>query len=228
MRLRRTIGWCALAASVSVATGCGRDGGDDGIAAVAESPSTTMAATSIVPPSRSTSSGSVETPLAPTIVLGRDGLGIASFGDDADSAVAAVTAVLGEPDTDSGWVEPMTIGACAGAEARFVAWGALYVYFADESAAGAGERHFFGYSYGSVGDLEAIPEGLATPEGIGLGTTVEFLRAAYADVVVEAGEEGLFAPSFYVDDELSGRLTGTAADDLVTVIIGGDPCGVGM
>ena len=55
-----------------------------------------------------------------------------------------------------------------------------------------------------------------------------FLRAAYPDVVVEAGEEGLLAPNFYVDDQLSGRLTGAADDDLVTVIIGGDPCGVGM
>ena len=73
-----------------------------------------------------------------------------------------------------------------------------------------------------------IPEGLATPEGIGLGTTVEFLRAAYPDVVIEAGEEGLFAPTFFVDDRLSGRLTGADDDDLVTVIIGGDPCGVGM
>ena len=35
-------------------------------------------------------------------------------------------------------------------------------------------------------------------------------------------------PDFYVDDRLSGRLTGGDDDDLVTVIIGGDPCGVGM
>ena len=54
------------------------------------------------------------------------------------------------------------------------------------------------------------------------------LYAAYRDVVVEAGEEGLFLSNFYVDDNLSGRLTGGADDDLVTVIIGGDPCGVGM
>lgn len=230
MRLRRTIGWCALAIGICVAAACGRDGDGDGIAAVAESPSTTgaPASTTITPSGPSAPSGSVDTPVAPTIVLARDGLGIASFGDDADPTIAAVTAVLGEPDTDSGWVEPMTIGACAGGEARVAAWGSLYLYFSDESALEQGQRHFFGYSYGSVQDLEAIPEGLATPEGIGLGTTVEFLRAAYADVVVEAGEEGLFAPNFFVDDRLSGRLTGPADDDLVTVIIGGDPCGVGM
>jgi hypothetical protein len=161
-------------------------------------------------------------------VLAGDGLGVVAFGTAADETISAVTAVLGEPDQDSGWVDPLTIGACAGEKARFVAWGALYLYFSDRSAFGDGERHFFGYSYGSVRDLEAIPEGLATPEGIGLGTTVAFLRAAYHDVVVEAGEEGLLASSFYVDDALSGRLTGTADDDLVTVIIGGDPCGVGM
>ena len=113
-------------------------------------------------------------PVAPTLVLDRDGLGVASFGDVADDTIAAVTAVLGEPDKDSGWVEPLTIGACAGAEARFVAWGSLYLYFSDESGVGHGERHFFSYSYGSERDLEAIPEGLATPEGIGLGTSVAF------------------------------------------------------
>ena len=84
-------------------------------------------------------------------------------------------------------------------------------------------RHFFGYSYGSEQDLEAIPEGLATPEGIGLGTTVEFLRAAYTDVVIEAGEEGLFAPNFFVDDQPQRPTHRRADDDLVTVIIGGDP-----
>jgi hypothetical protein len=104
--------------------------------------------------------------------------------------------------------------------------GDLSLYFSDESGVASGERHLFAYSYGSVEDLETTPEGLATPEGIGLGTTVEFLRAAYPEVVVEAGEEGLIPPNFYVDDQLSGRLTGGADDDLVTVIIGGDPCGV--
>ncbi len=164
----------------------------------------------------------------PTLVLGREGLDVAAFGAGADDTIAAVTAVLGEPDKDSGWVEPLSIGACAGEQGRFVAWGSLYLYFSDQSGFANGEPHFFGYSYGSESDLEAIPEGLATPEGIGLGTTVAFLRAAYRDVVVEAGEEGLFPSNFYVDANLSGRLTGGDDDDLVTVIIGGDPCGVSM
>ena len=77
-------------------------------------------------------------PVGPTLGLARDGLGVASFGYAADDTIAAVTAVLGEPDNDSGWVEPLTIGACAGAEASYVAWGSLYLYFSDESGVGHG------------------------------------------------------------------------------------------
>jgi hypothetical protein len=217
--------WFVVAVAVVAAGGCARDGTDrsDGVSAAAVSSAAATEQSVQTPVSSPTGS-----PAAPTIVLADDGLGIAKFGGAADDAIAAITAVLGEPDEDSGWVDPLTVGACAGDEARFVAWGALFLYFSDRSAFADGDRHFFGYSYGRVQDLEAIPEGLATPEGIGLGTTVAFLRAAYNDVVIEAGEEGLLASSFYVDDALSGRLTGTADDDLVTVIIGGDPCGVGM
>ena len=221
----RKVRWSAVAVAVVVAGGCARDGNERSLGASATAEASVVSIESSDPTSGSSPTGS---PAAPTIVLADDGLGIAAFGAAADETIGAITAVLGEPDEDSGWVDPLTVGACAGDEARFVAWGALYLYFSDRSAFGDGERHFFGYSYGSVRDLEAIPEGLATPEGIGLGTTVAFLRAAYNDVVVEAGEEGLLASSFYVDDALSGRLTGTADDDLVTVIIGGDPCGVGM
>jgi hypothetical protein len=223
MGAARKVGW-VVAVAVAVAGGCAKDGSERLDGAAAAGPSVPSVG-SAVP---TTVGSAPASPAAPTVVLARDGLGIATFGAGADETIASITAALGEPDEDSGWVDPLTVGACDGDEARFVAWGTLYLYFSDRSAFGDGERHFFGYSYGSVDDLEAIPEGLATPEGIGLGTTVAFLRAGYPDVVVEPGEEGLLAPSFYVDEALSGRLTGTADDDLVTVIIGGDPCGVGM
>jgi hypothetical protein len=217
MRLVPSGPWYALVlAVVAVLAGCARDAAESAGERSVDAPSV---------PGSSVQSRPVA---LPTIVLARDGLGVAAFGDDADDTIAAVTAVLGEPDNDSGWVEPLSIGPCAGQEARFVAWGALYLYFSDESGFADGGRHFFSYSYGSESDLEAIPEGLATTEGIGLGTTVAFLRAAYHDVVIEDGEEGLFPSNFYVDDTLSGRLTGSDDDDLVTVIIGGDPCGVSM
>jgi hypothetical protein len=222
--------WVVVAAVVALAA-CGRG---------SDQPSAGDRPTVVVPVTSADASSSVASSIeanpvppsgpatAPTLVLERDGLGVAAFGESAEDAIGAVTAVLGEPDLDSGWVEPLSIGACAGTAARFVAWGSLYLYLADESQVANGERHFFSYSYGDERDLAEAPEGLATPEGIGLGTTVEFLRAAYEGVAVEPGEEGLIAPTFYVDDRLSGRLTGDADDDLVTVIIGGDPCGVSM
>jgi hypothetical protein len=223
--------WWVLAAAIAVLPGCG---GDSDQPSASDGPTAVAVVTSAdASPSVASSSAASSVPssapaVAPTVVLDRDGLGVAAFGEPADDAIGAVTAVLGEPDEDSGWVEPLSIGACAGTAARFVAWGALYLYFSDESPVAHGARHLFGYSYGNERDLAEAPEGLATPEGIGLGTTVAFLRAAYDGVVVEPGEEGLIAPTFYVDDRLSGRLTGDADDDLVTVIIGGDPCGVSM
>jgi hypothetical protein len=209
-----------LAAAVA-AGGCG------GSSATGESVSTVTAAgpdssVTVVGPEPSSPAAD------DAIVLGRDGLGAIRFGAPADEAIAAATAVLGPADTDSGWVDPLSISACAGTVARVVSWGDLQLYLSDESGVASDGRHLFAYSYGSVADLETTPEGLATPEGIGLGTAVEFLKAAYPDVVIEEGEEGLIPPNFYVDDRLSGRLTGGADDDLVTVIIGGDPCGVSM
>lgn len=165
--------------------------------------------------------------LGDIVVLARDGLGVADFGERADVAIGAITAVLGEPTADTGWVDPLTLGTCAGDQARAVSWGSLQLFFSDRSDAAADEPQLVAFSYGTVSDLAAFPEGLATPEGIGLGTTVSFLRAAYPEVVAEPGEDGLVEPSFYVDDDLSGRITGTDDDDLVTVIIGGDACGAG-
>jgi hypothetical protein len=223
--------WSVVLAAMALLVACGRDSDQPSasdrppvVVAVTSADATSSVASSIAAPPDAPSRPAAD----PTLVLDRNGLGVAAFGESADDAIGAVTAVLGEPDQDSGWVEPLSIGACAGTTARFVAWGALYLYLSDESPVAHGERHFFSYSYGNERDLAEAPEGLATPEGIGLGTTVEFLRAAYDGVVVEPGEEGLIAPAFYVDDRLSGRLTGGADDDLVTVIIGGDPCGVSM
>jgi hypothetical protein len=233
--------WVALPASLLALAACGSDDdGAEGLGSTAQivESSGSVEATAARPTAAPAPAPSV--PAEDLVVLGRDGLGITAFGDGADDAVAAVSTVYGEPDSDSGWVEPLTIGACAGSEARVVSWGSLYLYFTDQPAStsgesstaavpsGAAERHLIGFSYGSVQDLEVSPGGLATPEGIGVGTTVDFLRAAYEGITFEPGEEGMFAPSFYVDERLSGRVTGDADDDLVTVIIGGDPCGVGM
>ena len=148
---------------------------------------------------------------------------MATFGDPADAVVAALTALLGEPTEDTGWVDPFQIGTCAGNELRRVSWDSLAVLFGDNGTPGS--RQFFSYSYGDVTDLAAEPVGLFTPAGIGIGASVTDLRTAYPEVQIAAGEDGLFESSFYVDDTLAGLLTGPADTDLVTVVFGGPFCG---
>lgn len=160
------------------------------------------------------------------MLLNPDGLGLVSFGDEPEATITAVTEVLGPPTDDTGWAEPLSISTCPGSKVRRVSWGALSLLFGDESSVASGTPHLFAYAYGSATDLEAEPPGLATAEGIGLGSPVAYLKAAYPDVMIEPGEEGIIEPNFLVDENLSGRLTGGGDDDLVTVIIGGDPCGV--
>lgn len=160
------------------------------------------------------------------IVLGRDGIGLGRFCDDADTVIAAVTGVLGEPSDDTGWSDPLAVSSCAGTEVRRVTWGSLDLYFGDTSRFAEGVRHFFGYVYGNRDSLEVTPQGLATPEGIGVGSTVQYLLANYPDAQVFPGEEGIADPAFYVDENLGGFLTDHAADGVVTVLFGGEDCGV--
>jgi hypothetical protein len=190
-------------------------------------PETTVVETTAAPDTTLIGTVPASVPAIPEVLpLSGDGLGLVVFGADPDGAIAAVTELLGAPTEDTGWADPLTISACPGTQVRRVSWGALSLFFGDESPVVSGTPHLFAYSYGAAGDLEAEPAGLATDDGIGLGSTVAQLEAAYPDVVIEPGEEGVIEPSFFVDDTLSGRLTGGADDDLVTVIIGGDPCGV--
>jgi hypothetical protein len=197
-----------------------------------EAPETTVPETTVVETTEApetTAAGSVpgSVPAIPEVLpLNPDGLGLVTFGDDPDATIAAVTEVLGAPTEDTGWADPLSISACPGTQVRRVSWGALSLFFGDESPIASGTLHLFAYAYGSADVLDAEPAGLATDDGIGLGSTVAYLKAAYPGVVIEPGEEGIIEPSFVVDENLSGRLTGGEDDDLVTVIIGGDPCGV--
>jgi hypothetical protein len=186
----------------------------------------TDAPTTTATPDTTATTAAPTTTVAPVaLTLGRDGLGVVTFGTEAEPAIAAVSAALGAPTEDTGWVDPITISNCAGEELRRVSWGTLSLLFGDPAGSGSGRRQFFASSYGSVAELGGAPEGLRTPEGLGLGATVAQLRGAYPQVQITPGEEGLIEPSFYVDDNLSGLLTGDADTDAVTVIFGGPFCG---
>lgn len=163
-------------------------------------------------------------PAVDALVLSPTGVGQAEFGADPDGVIGYVSSFLGEPTNDTGWIDPLTIGACPGTEIRLVSWGALTLQFGDASGVVQGRRHLYAYQYGIDGELGAEPVGLTTSEGITVGSSVFDLGAAYPGVVLNP-EDDFVAPNFYVNDNLRGFLTGLADDSVVTVILGGIGCG---
>ncbi len=185
-----------------------------------EAVETTTASTAppTVPPTTAAS------PAIDALVLSPTGVGQAEFGADPDGVVGYVSSFLGEPTNDTGWIDPLTIGACPGTEIRLVSWGALTLQFGDASGVVQGRRHLYAYQYGIDGELGADPVGLTTTEGVTVGSSVVDLGAAYPGVVLNP-EDDFVAPNFYVNDNLRGFLTGLADDSVVTVILGGIGCG---
>ena len=146
-----------------------------------------------------------------------------SFGADPDGVITFVTSFLGGATADTGWVDPFTIGACGGTQLRQVTWGDLQLEFGDVSDIAEGRPHFYAYYYGKEGQSSASPAGLETAEGISVGSTVAQLLAAYPTVQLRIGDE-FMNDSFFVNDNLTGRLSGLADPDVVQMVIGGIPC----
>lgn len=191
-------------------------------AAVTTVATTTSSTTSTTTPASTTTS--TTTPAAAALVLRDNGLGDALFGTEPEEVIRYVQAVLGPPTADSGWADPFSaFGVCPGTEVRGVTWADLTLLFSDESTVAAGRRHFFNYVYGPAFGVSIQPEGMRTDTGIGIGSTVAELRAAYPTVRV-------FPPDiadayFVVDENLSGFLSGTTDADTVRSVIGGIGCG---
>jgi hypothetical protein len=159
------------------------------------------------------------------LVLRPNGLGDAAFGAEPEGVVAYVTAIIGGPTVDTGWVEPLSVGACPGTEFRQVFWGDLVLQFSDISNITNGRRHFFSYQYGPAFVQGSItPAGLKTDAGIGVGSTVAELTGTYPTAVINPGSD-LGGPNFLVNDNLAGFLTGVTRADTVTSILGGQGCG---
>lgn len=190
-------------------------------------PSTDTAAPgSPVPEGSTSTSGPDVGDASLPIELSGAGIGVAAFGADAETVVAGVSAALGAPTLDSGYVDPVTFGACPGTQARIVSWGVLQLLFSDEAPEGTAPPHLVGFEYGTLDGINAEPVGLVTDAGVGPGSTVADLRNAYPGVILNEGEEGLLEPTFFVNEALRGFLTGTTDADTVTVIVGGTFCGV--
>lgn len=189
-------------------------------------PAPTAAVTA--PPTTAAPTAPVATePLAiQELVLTGEGLGSAVFGADPDGVIDYVSSILGGNTADTGWVAPDSFAVCDGTIARRVDWGTLSLLFTDLSPIANGRRHFIGYEYGRVGEIGDEPVGLRTPGGITLGSRVVDLLAEFPDAAVNAGDSQVGIPdNFYVSNVFYGLLTGTTAEDYVTVLFGGYGCG---
>lgn len=114
-----------------------------------------------------------------------EGLGPVPFGTDLNRTLNVLTAALGAPDADSGWL-PATVDQlrCPGTRARQVTWGSLDVFFSDGPTdwGADGFEHFFSFVY-SLGPGSSSPEGpsLRTSEGLQLGATLSRSSSIYGE-----------------------------------------------
>lgn len=166
------------------------------------------------------------------MTLGPENLGPYPFGADAETVIADLVTILGTPDRDTGWVPPVddegnqVYGPCPGTEIRLVEWENLTTLYGNGASAWApdGIYHFFFYSYVLL-DTDHL--GFHTDAGVGLGSTVADLQAAYGDAVAISDDEfgshwSVAVPS---PGALWGFLTSIEPDGTVVSIQGGVGCG---
>lgn len=186
--------------------------------------STTDFVTTTEPPTTTAPSTTV---LDDLVVLRPDGLGRATFGQDADTAIADLTASLGAPNADSGWVPAVSspFGVCPGNEVRGLRWGPLQVLFGDQ---GTGARRLFTWVYAvallPAEETQSLASGLQTVEGIGLGSSIADLALVYPELDVSSD---VFGPTYSTSAlaGYSGTISSDGADGFVTSIVGGTYCG---
>lgn len=216
-----------------VAAGCSDESSSaNTTTSVAATTTTAVAATTTVAPTTTSTTSTISTtvPAITTTTIAKvkglplsaAGLGDALFDADADGVVDFVNSILGIPTTDSGWVDATANGVgCPGTVIRFVDWNDLSLFFTDDITA---VRHFAAYTYGPAFAAAISPYGLATDAGIGVGSSVAELRAAYPAVNI-LPEDEFSGPSFEIEAGLRGVLTGTADTDVILSFVGGFGCG---
>ena len=164
-----------------------------------------------------------------SFILRPDGIDRVFFGSDAEDVISEFTERLGEPTSDTDWVDQMERfdGLCGGTEARFVTWESLQLFFTDRESAWASEgtRHFASFSVeDGAEDLE-----FTTSRNVGLGSAVAEIADTYGDDVTfgihPAYDTEVFELDPPGDGYLIGFLTGLNDDDTVIEIVGGFSCG---
>ena len=211
-------------------------------------PTTPPVTPSVAAPSRAraptTTSPAVDASRAPT--LRADGLAVATFGASEQAAMAALERRLGPPDERGTWKGANPFGTCPG-PVRAVRWGRLYVLFTSgPTRYQARERwHLFTYQVDAIRRTAVDPNSSGptpppdppplrgtspkTAAGIGFGSTLAELRAAYGNrVTVSSGPPGMvhrFQVRFGAGGALSGTLSGPGPGATVTGIAAGARCG---
>jgi hypothetical protein len=191
-------------------------------------PDTTLApmTTSVAPESTTTSStSSTLTTVAPAeqLVLREDGLGDVLFGVDADQMILYVTQLLGKPDSDSGYIGPVSeFGSCPGTQVRGVRWGDLLLMFGDESEVAQGRVHFYSWTYGPVQGIAPEPMGPVTDGDITLGSTVAEILNVYP--TAEIFNDDILGMGFEINRTLTGTLSNDSPNGVVVSMTGGVAC----
>jgi hypothetical protein len=212
-------------------------------------PATSAPAASTVPPAAAkrpppAASATGGAPDART-ELRADGLGVVAFGAGERATLDRLERRLGAPEERGSWRAATPFGACPG-PVRALRWGRLYVLFTSGPTryAAGGRWHLFAYQVDAIQRTKLDPgdTGPTPPEppplrgysprtsaGIGFGSTLAQLRAAYGRrVEVSFGEPGLVhrvRVSFGAAGDLWGSLSGGTANATVTGLGAGAVCG---
>ncbi len=171
-------------AVILVLAGCTGDGDDDQPAATT---TTSTAVATTVPEASTTTTPATTTPATTTVpagaaaVLRPDGLGVVAFGATKDATLASLTALFGSVD------ETGTGCELAGPDVTTARWDELRVQFVDQV--------FDSYNVRPPNGVATVLD-LRTEAGIGIGSTVAQLKAAYGPALAIPG----LPPEFGGDD----------------------------
>ena len=205
--LRRTA-VLVLSAALVTAAGCSKDKKDD-----ATTTTTAPTTTSTTPPTTALLTKE-------QIVLSADGVGAVKFGENSAHTIARFMQALGDPQKNT----PLPAGTACGATRR-LQWGNFQVLVNEVvSTSGAGKPGFAGWLLGAPG---GAPLDFKTDKGIGVGSTVAQLKAAYPDAVVARGEQG---PGYNVTLStgiILGQLSALTDAGKIINIQAGSYCGPG-
>ncbi len=114
---------------------------------------------------------------------------VLTLGQDAAAATDSISAVLGAPNADSGWIETEF---CAGPRARVIRWGDFEIVLTE----GVLDSEVGEFTQWYIDGIDN-PGGLVTVDGLGYGATVGFLEVTYGAafelfVAIEGDPSGLF------------------------------------